>query len=175
MEASLTAQDLVRPWRRATIVASLIAGVELVLLLGCAMLLVAKPLTRALRHHAEQVAVRPPKAVPVRHKAAHHKAPATAKLHARAAVDVMVLNGNGRTGVAHVAATRLQHLGYSVAGAADAKRHDYATSIVMYKPGYRGDAARLARELHMHVVGPLDGIGPKLLEGGKIVVLLGAS
>src|SRR5205823_7863218 len=34
LEASLTPQDLVRPWRRATIVATLIAAVELVLLVA---------------------------------------------------------------------------------------------------------------------------------------------
>ena len=181
MEASLTAQDLVRPWRRATLVASLIAGVELVLLLVCAALLVAKPLTRALQHHAQQVATTHKAAVkaPAVQQAAktvtHHRAVPPPVLRPRAQTDVLVLNGNGRNGAAHAEASKLQSIGYHVAGAVDAKRHDYATTLVMYVPGYRPEALRLARDLHVHVVGPLDGMKPSALLGGKLAVVLGAS
>jgi hypothetical protein len=181
LEASLTAQDLVRPWRRATLVASLIAGVELVLLLVCGALLVAKPLTHALRHHAQTVATTHKAAVklaPVRHavKAVkHHPAVPAPVLRPRAKTGVLVLNGNGRNGVAHAEASKLQSIGYPVAGAMNAKRHDYATTFVMYVPGYRPEALRLAHDLHLHVVGPLDGMKPSALLGGKLAVVLGAS
>ena len=44
----------------------------------------------------------------------------------------------------------------------------------MYRPGYRGDALRLAHDLHVKVVGPLDGMKPAALHGGQLAVLLGA-
>ena len=181
MEASLTAQELIRPWRRATLVASLIAGVELVLLLVCGVLLVAKPLTNALRSHAKKAVATSHKSAvapaPVRHavKAVKHRVVPPPVLHPRADTDVLVLNGNGRTGAAHAEASKLQSIGYRVAGAVDAKRHDYATTFVMYVPGYRPEALRLARDLHVHVVGPLDGMQPSALLGGKLAVVLGAS
>jgi hypothetical protein len=181
LEASLTAQDLVRPWRRATLVASLIAGVELVLLLVCGALLVAKPLTNALRGHAQKVATTQHKAAvtpaPVHHpaKAVKHHAVAPPVLHPRAQTDVLVLNGNGENGAAHAEASKLQSIGYRVSGAENAKRHDYATTFVMYVPGYKPEAQRLANDLHVHVVGPLDGLKPSALKGGKLAVVLGAS
>ena len=92
----------------------------------------------------------------------------------RGQTTVLVLNGNGRTGVAHDEATRLEHLGYRIAGAADARRHDYATTVVMYSPGYRPEGLRLARDLHVGVVGPLDGLRRSALEGGQLAVILGA-
>ena len=54
MDAPLPSPDaLVRPWRTATLVASLVAAIELVLLVVAALLLLAKPLAHAVRHHAE--------------------------------------------------------------------------------------------------------------------------
>ena len=44
----------------------------------------------------------------------------------------------------------------------------------MYRRGYRGDALRLAHDLHVKVVGPLDGMKPAALHGGQLAVLLGA-
>ena len=87
---------------------------------------------------------------------------------------MLVLNGNGRTGVAHAEAAKLESLGYTVAGAADARRHDYATSLVMYRPGFRSEGVRLAHDLHVGVVGPLDGVTRSALHGGQVAVILGA-
>lgn len=179
MEASLSHHELVRPWRRATLVASLIAGVELVLLLVCGALLVARPITHALRHHAQQAAATSHKAATAtpatRVQQAVKHAAATPKLPARSHTKVLVLNGNGRNGAAHTAAMQLQALGYRIAGATNAKRQDYATTLVMYAPGYRPEALRLAHDLHVNVVGPLDGLSPKALDGGQLAVVLGAS
>jgi hypothetical protein len=53
VDAPLPAPDaLIRPWRTATLVASLVAAVELVLLIVAAVLLLAKPLAHAMQHHA---------------------------------------------------------------------------------------------------------------------------
>ena len=51
---------------------------------------------------------------------------------------------------------------------------DYATTVVMYRPAYRGDALRLAHVLGVKVVGPLDGLAPAALHGAQLVILLGA-
>ena len=59
MDAPLSPHELVRPWRRATIAASLVAAVELVLLLGAAAILVAKPLSQAIQRQAEAAAYTP--------------------------------------------------------------------------------------------------------------------
>jgi hypothetical protein len=173
LEAPLTAQELVRPWRRATLVAGTIAALELVVLLGGVVYVVARPLARAVERHAQKVATAKPapvapKKIPVRH------APTPKPTHTRAQTKVLVLNGNGHTGVAHAEAARLQALGYRIAGAADARRHDYATTVVMYSPGYRAEGLRLARDLHVGVVGPLDGLKRSALDGGQLAVILGA-
>jgi hypothetical protein len=44
----------------------------------------------------------------------------------------------------------------------------------MYKGGYRGEALRLARDLHVKVVGPLDGLRPSALMGGQLALIVGA-
>src|SRR5205085_839467 len=60
VDAPLEASDaLIRPWRTATLVASLVAAVELVLLLAAAFLLLAKPLSHAMQRHAEATAFTP--------------------------------------------------------------------------------------------------------------------
>jgi hypothetical protein len=88
---------------------------------------------------------------------------------------VLVLNGNGRTGAAAAEAARLQGLGYPVTGTGNAGRSDYATTSVMYRPGFRGEAIRLARDLGLHAVGPLDGLSLARLRGGKLAIILGAA
>lgn len=174
MDAPLPAPDaLIRPWRTATLVASLVAAIELVLLLVAAVLLLAKPLSHAMQRHAEAAAFKAPKkAVPVVKRIRQHVAPP--KL-TRAHTSVWVLNGNGRSGAASSEAAKLSSAGYRIRGKSNANRTDYATTVVMYRPGYQGDAKRLAREMKINVVGPLDGLRRSALHGAQLVVLLGAS
>jgi len=176
LEASVTAEELVRPWRRATVIATLIAAVELVLLIAGAAVLVARPLARAVERRAQQQVHKSAAAAPapVPKAVVRRQAPPPKAKHTRAQTRVLVLNGNGRTGVAHAEAAKLESLGYNIAGAADAHRHDYATSLVMYRPGYRPEGLRLARDLHVAVVGPLDGVRLSALHGGQLAVILGA-
>jgi hypothetical protein len=174
MDAPFTADALIRPWRTATLVASLVAAVELVALIALAFVLLAKPLAHAVRHHAEASAFAP---------AAKHVAPA---VHAkkqvvakpkllRSATGIFVFNGNGRAGAASAAASRLSGLGYAIRGKGNAARQDYASTVVMYERGYEAEGLRLARDLHVQVVGPLDGLKPSALHGGKLAVVLGAA
>jgi hypothetical protein len=172
--AAYNTPDLDR-WRRATIVATTVAALELVALLGVGALVLAKPIAHAIRHHAVAAATR----TAVGHTAAaplpkRTAPPAKPKL-ARAQTKVLVLNGNGRAGIAHTEATKLSSLGYRIAGAANAKRQDYATTVVMYAPGYAAEGSRLAHDLGAKVVGPLDGLKPAALHGGELAVVLGAS
>ena len=173
MDAPLPAPEaLIRPWRTATLVASLVAAVELVLLLAAAVLLLAKPLSHAMERHAEAAALKAPKkyAPIVKRVTQHVAAPRLTRDQTR----VWVLNGNGHSGAAGTEAAKLSAVGYRVRGTANARRTDYATTVVMYRPGYQGDAKRLARDMKLKVVGPLDGLAPKALHGAQIVVLLGA-
>ena len=175
MDAPLPAPDaLIRPWRTATMVASLVAAVELILLIVAAILILAKPLAHAMQHHAEAAAFAPAKkhVAPVKKARAKVHVPAPKLL--RSETGVFVFNGNGRSGAASSAASKLSTIGYRIRGTGNAKRQDYATTAVMYRPGYEGDGLRLARSLHVKVVGPLDGIRAAALHGGQIAVVLGA-
>jgi LytR cell envelope-related transcriptional attenuator len=172
--------DLVRPWRRATLVASAIAALELVLLAGTGSMLLAKPLAHLLRSHAAppaatvaKKAAAPAKTSRVEQAIRRQSAP-PAKARPRGEVKIMVLNGNGRAGAAGSTATLLHGIGYQIAGTANAHRQDYATTVVMYRPGYRAEGLRLAQDLHVSAVGPLDGLKPAALDGGELVVILGA-
>jgi hypothetical protein len=173
VDAPLSPHELVRPWRRATIVASLVAAVELILLLGAAALLVAKPLSHALQRQAVAAAYAPAKKVAafVPPKAQPVGKP---KL-ARCATSILVLNGNGQNGAAAAAAARLHGLGYKIAATTNAGRSDYATSVVMYRRGFEAEGVRLARDMHVKVIGPLDGIRTSALHGGQLAVILGAT
>lgn len=175
MDTPLTPPDaLVRPWRLATLVASFVAAVELVGLVVLGFLLLAKPLAHALQHRAATSGTAALKTKP---KPAVHRlvkpAPIGKPHHTRAQTGVLVLNGNGRAGAAHVEASRLQRLGYRIRGAANATRSDYATTVVMFRPHWAAEGHRLARDLHVSVVGPLDGLRTSSLHGAQVVVLLG--
>ena len=173
MDAPLPAPDaLIRPWRTATLVASLVAAVELVLLVGVALALLAKPLSHAMERHAQKAAFAPER----KHAAAIVKKAekiALPKL-TRTETGVFVLNGNGRSGAAASEASKLSTLGYRVPGTGNATRQDYATSVVMYRKGYAPEAKRLARDLKLKIVGPLDGLKPSALHGAQLAVVLGA-
>jgi LytR cell envelope-related transcriptional attenuator len=137
-----------------------------------AVALLAKPLARTVRHHAEAAALAPAKTKAV--IVPHHTMVISLPKHPRSQLGVVVLNGNGRSGAAATTASTLGSLGYHIRSATNAKRQNYATSVVMYKRGYAAEGARLARDLHVKVVGPLDGMSPAALHGGQLVVILGA-
>jgi hypothetical protein len=173
VDASLEAHDaLVRPWRTATLVATLVAAVELVLLLGAVFMLVAKPLSHAMQRHAEAAAFAPVKAQP--RPAIPKQAPIGLPNLMRSETGVFVLNGNGRTGAASGEAAKLGNLGYSVRATGNAKRQDYATTVVMYRRGFHAEGVRLAHDVHTKVVGPLDGLKPSELHGAQLAVVVGA-
>jgi hypothetical protein len=171
MDAPFPAPDaLIRPWRRATILATLIAAVELVALCAAGFALLAKPLTHALTQQAQARAFTPVRKAAAKPVGTQVEAAPTLS---RFQTHVYVMNGNGRSGAASDAASRLSTHGYSIAGTGNAPRADYASTVVMYKSGFRPEALRLARDLHFRVVGPLDGLKPRQLMGAQIAVVLG--
>ena len=160
----------VRPWRTATVLIAAVAAVELVLLVVVGGALLAKP---------EPAGRSAPKA-----KAAASSGVAKAAMKVRATkaapaelprrkVSVVVLNGNGRQGAAAAAAARVTGRGYRIGVVGNAPRHDYPRSLVMYRRGFEGEAQRLARDLGVQLVGPLDGMRPAQLHGAHAVYILG--
>jgi hypothetical protein len=176
VDAPLTHPDaLIRPWRTATLVASLIAAIELVLLIGLGVVVLAKPLSHALHRHAAGVVTGTATAKKTAAKApVVHRQPVAVAHLTRARTGVLVLNGNGRQGAAAEESARLDTLGYPVTAAGNAPRSDYATTSVLYRPGFQGEATRLAHDLGLHAVGPLDGLTVAKLHGGKLAIILGA-
>jgi hypothetical protein len=165
-------EALVRPWRTATFIASAVAAVELVVLCIAGFALLAKPIAHRVQAQAEKRVFALPaakKAAPVPPKPKEH-----APRLSRAKTSVLILNGNGRTGAASAAATLLHERGYRLGATGNAKRTDYATSVVMYRPGARPEGLRLARDLRIKVVGPLDGMRTSDLHGATAVLILGA-
>lgn len=175
MDHPLSAPDaLVRPWRLAAFIAGAIAAVELLVLLVIGGGALAGAITDRLDVAAEQHVLAPAakKKQPV---ATRKPAAATQKpdLPRRRTV-VRVLNGNGRTGAAAGAASQVRSRGYKIAFVGNAASTDYARSLVMYKPGFAGEAQRFARDLHIRAVGPLDGVRPRELGRAHLVFILGA-
>jgi hypothetical protein len=158
------------PWRGATLVVGAIAAVELLALIGIAALHLAPK-------HAVARTTAPAKAQhvqTVRHRVKVASLPSH-PLRARSRVHVLVLNGNGVQGAASSEAGRLQRAGYRIRGAQNALRHDYARSMVLYVPGWAKEARRLARDVDIKLVAPVDGVTPAKLKASQAVVILGSS
>ena len=168
MEHHAAADELVRPWRTATLVASAVAAFELVIILVVGVAIVGKPLTEKLRDASRDRTLGVPAAAPKKRPKVGSSVPRLSRIE----TTVMVLNGNGVTGAAHEAASRVSARGYSVGEVGNAKRTDYMRSVVMYRPGYRGEALRLARDLRIKIVGPLDGLRARDLMGAHVAVVV---
>jgi hypothetical protein len=152
------------------VVVGAVALLELAVLvvIGAARLAPARPqAVAAATHPAATKTVSPA----TRHVAAIPTHP----LRPRAKLSVLVLNGNGVSGAAGAEATRLQTLGYGRSSSQNAPRHNYATSIVMYAPGYAQEGRRLGRDAGVHVVSLVDGMSRAQLKGSQLVVVLGDS
>jgi LytR cell envelope-related transcriptional attenuator len=155
------------PWRTSTVVVGAIAIVELV-----ALIVIGAAQLAPQRAHAKATAVAKPTLhtfANVRHTASLPSHP----LRARDRVSVLVLNGNGVQGAASSTATRLRDIGYRIGAAQNAQRHDYAQSMVMYVPGWVKEARRLAHEMGVKLVAPVDGVVPGRLKGSQVVLILG--
>jgi LytR cell envelope-related transcriptional attenuator len=168
----LAAPDaLVRPWRTAAYVAGGIAVVELLLLLviggGALVRAVSDRVQLAATEHALAPVAR------VKPVVRRKPAPIPAAKRTRARTIVLVLNGNGRTGAAASAAARVKRRGYKIGSVGNAPRRNFAQSLVMFRPGFAGEGHRLAQDLRVKIVGPLDGMRIRDLGRAQVVFILG--
>ena len=162
--------DAVRGWRTVAIVAGGVAALELVVLVAGGLALAGKPLWR----HIGQTTTRK-RAVPKPHRAPLVR-PASPIPHlARGRTTVLVLNGNGRQGAAGAESELVRRHGYQIGAVGNAPRMSYGQSVVMYRGGFRGEALRLAHDLGIRLVGPLDGLRPGDLRRSQVVVVVGVS
>ena len=171
----ITIQD---PWRATALVASGIAALELLLILVLAAVLFVGPLSG---DDAEPA----PAGAPATKQAADTPAKETPKTEATAApakdaaplergeTSVIVLNGNGTSGLASEKADLVRTQGYLIAGTANAPRTDFARSVVMFRPGYEAEARRLAKDFRVPRVAPLDGVTKRDLQGAHVALIVG--
>ena len=150
------------PWRTIAVVTAGIATLELLALVIVGVTLIAKPVMH--RAHAEAAAA------PAKNKQA--TAPKRALLP-RGSTSVTVLNGSGVAGAAAAQASRVRARGYVVGEVGNAPRTGYGRSVVMYRIGRRPEALRLARDLRIRLVSPLDGLRPRDLLGAQVAVVVG--
>jgi LytR cell envelope-related transcriptional attenuator len=156
------------PWRTAALAATVVAAAELVVLLVVA----GGPLiTNA--DTAPKPAAKPAGTATTKRPASAVKTPPAADLPRRR-VSVVVLNGNGRQGAAAATSSRIEGRGYRISAVGNAPSHDYPSSLVMYRPGFAAEGKRLARDLGIRLVSPLDGMRPGQLHGAHTVVILGS-
>jgi len=161
----------VRPWRTATVAIAAVAAIELVLLViaGGALLTRAEPGTAAEPVRLAKQAV----PAPAKRATAAPSSPKLAADLPRRRVEVVVLNGNGRAGAAAAIASRVSRRGYRIGTVGNAASHDYPRSIVMYRRGFAAEGKRLAHDLGVAIVSPLDGMRPGELAGAHAVLILG--
>ena len=175
MDHPLAAPDaLVRPWRLAAYVAGAVAVAELLLLLVIGGGALVGTISDRVQLAATERAQATP--APARQAAAatRKRTPVPVAKAPRGRTVVMVLNGNGRTGAAASAASRVRGRGYRIGTVGNAPSTDYARSLVMYKPGFAGEGHRLAKDLRVTQIGPLDGIRAAELGRAQLVFILGA-
>jgi hypothetical protein len=158
--------ETVRPWRTAAVVASIVAAVELVVILVAATIWLAEPLFAS-----SAAPVKPSTLIlhhPVRTKAGLIRL-------SRAQTGVLVLNGGGRAGAGAETADTVQARGYTVSSVGNAPTMSYRASVVMFRKGYRPEAVRLAHDLRIGRVAPLSKIARTDLLGAQLALVVGAS
>ena len=142
------------PWRTVALVASVVA-----LGAGSVVALVDRPAAIRSEPGSQQI----------------DQAPALPPLRPRARISVLVLNGNGLSGVAGTTASRLLAEGYRHAIPADASQLDYARSLVLFRPGWQREAERLGRDARIRTVTALDGSVAPAYAHLPLIVILGAN
>jgi hypothetical protein len=188
-------------WRAAALVAAAIAAVELLLLVIASVAIFGKPFAdsvdkkakasaaHAKAAHAEATHAKVVHGTTVHAKTARAKAAAQKPAHQtkqkaaakptapaelpRGKTAVLVLNGNGRSGAAGEAASVVQSIGYKVSATGNARRMNFPRSIVMFRPGFKGEAKRLAKDVRVTSVTPLDGMRASDLGGAQLVLIVG--
>lgn len=178
MESVSTSDALIRPWRTATVVVAAIAVAELLVLLALGISTFGQSLLDAATGsttHAARPATSHTQRTATSHSSLRvdtHEKLAAPRLP-RSETSVLILNGNGIAGAAADESQLLHQKHYIVADVGNAGRTDYPRSLVMYRPGFKPEAARLARDLRVRIVSPLDGLRKSDLMGAHVAVVIG--
>jgi hypothetical protein len=165
------------PWRNAAFVAATVATVELAILLVVGIFLFGKFFAGEVEKATDPVTVAREAVERVREAAPAGSGAgggaAEPELLPKRQTSVLVLNGNGQSGAAAVMAERVRGKKYLIAGTGNAPRTDFRRSLVMYRPGFRGEAKRLASDLGIRRVSPLDGLRARDLQGAHLAFVVG--
>lgn len=163
------------PWRNAAFVAATVATVELALLLVLGIFLFGKFFAGEVEKATDPVTVARTAVERVQEDVARAQADGKAEkpLLPKRETSVIVLNGNGISGAAAAAAEQVRGKKYLIAGTGDAPRTTFKRSLVMYRPGFQGEARRLAGDLGIRRVTPLDGLRARDLQGAHLAFVLG--
>ena len=86
---------------------------------------------------------------------------------------MVVLNGNGIPGAAATSADRAHSLHYVITATGNAPRTDFQRSLVMFRPGFKAAAIRLAKDMNIKRVTPLDGVTKGDLQGAQLALIIG--
>lgn len=169
-------EQLVRPWRTAAFVAATIAAVELLVLIVVGGALIAKATTTTSAKPVQKAAVAKTEAAKTRSSSpvtAPRRAAAPAARLPRSRVSLVVFNGGTRQGAAATTAAKASRRGYRIGSVGNAPSSDFTRTLVMYRKGFEGEGRRVASDLGIKIVGPLDGLRTAQLRGSHAVVIIG--
>jgi hypothetical protein len=168
-----------QPWRAAAMVASAIAAVELFILLMVGFIFAAKAFsnhtetaTLAAIHREVPSASTSAKGEEAAGPSSKHESVSKGLLP-RGRTSVVVLNGNGIPGAAAASADQAHALKYIITATDNAPRTDFSRSLVMFRPGFKAAAVRLAKDMSIKRAIPLDGIKKSDLQGAQLALIIG--
>jgi len=169
-----------QPWRIAAMVATGIAAVELFILLLIGFLVGAKAFSdktetatiAAIKREVPQSAqTQSSEQKPA--DASQKKKEKVPKVLPRGRTSVVILNGNGIPGAAAVNADKAHSFHYVITATGNAPSTGFARSMVMFLPGFKPAAQRLAKDMGVKAVTPLDGITKGDLQGAQLALIIG--
>jgi LytR cell envelope-related transcriptional attenuator len=166
----------VQPWRAAAMVATAVAAIELFILLLIAFVFGAKAFSDRTESATVAAIQRemPSTASPAKQgKSGTPTDSKASRLLPRGKTSVVVLNGNGIAGAAATSADRAHSLHYIITATGNAPRTDFQRSLVMFRPGFKPAALRLAKDMDIKRVTPLDGVTKGDLQGAQLALIVG--
>jgi hypothetical protein len=167
----------IQPWRAAAMIATGIAAIELFILLLIGFMFGAKAFSdktetatiAAIKREVPKAAQTQAEKKPAEDSKEKQKP----KVLPRGKTSVVVLNGNGIPGAAAVSADKAHSLHYIVTATGNAPSTGFARSMVMFRPGFKPAAQRLAKDMGVKAVTPLDGMTKSYLQGAQLALIIG--
>jgi hypothetical protein len=176
VEHAYSRREPITPWRTAAVVAVGVAAVEFFILIVVGLVFGAKLMTDKAETIIAQTHETRSESAPSAtdgNTPAQPRATAAAAELPRSRTSVIVLNGNGIPAAAAIASEKVRKFHYIIAGTGNAPRTDFQRSLVMFRPGFEGEAKRLAKDLKVKRVAPLDGVRKRDLRGAHIAYIVG--